>query len=583
MSGFVDIWSVLGIASTNDETQIRRAYARRLKETHPEDDAEGFQRLRRSYEFALQLARHGHFAEADAPDPAPEATAHERVDAQEEPAPHVDAGRAHIEQLLANLGTRLNQTVPDNLGATQALDDLFTSLHLERLDLLQRAESGVAQILLHSVPRSDGLMAKADKFFGWSENRADTFRSPEAESIIARLNDRLLLNQLGTMHSAEAKAFADLKAPPDARARFISAYILHHSSFPELDVIAKLEQQNPALLEELNADNVAWWRRFQARPRISALTVAIAVGLLLFVTVLWRANADTPEGKARILWWLPIGGGALLLLALFRYYVLEWGAIRLHGSYQGQLPIGARIGWLPGIVFFMLTAVVIGGGLPFFAWVFATFGLFAALNATLAAGPSSPVIVPDGPHPLRSRIVRIVYNNVFVIAWLAWLLAERPDMFTTPQLIAICATLTASGIARDLQIEALARDITVNEQRGACAILCAVALALGFAAYLKGGDPKLQPLLVVAVLACVVLRRSVKFKIEIPSFPVWPGVFGLLFVSQALRSVRDFGPTTASGSGEVAGVLLTGSTFLLVGVIIVTVRHLYLLRAASDS
>ncbi len=119
------------------------------------------------------------------------------------------------------------------------------------------------------------------------------------------------------------------------------------------------------------------------------------------------------------------------------------------------------------------------------------------------------------------------------IAWLAWLLADRPTCSsTTPQLIAICATLSASGVARDLQIEAFARDITVNEQRGACAILCAVALALGFAAYLKGGDPELQPLLVVAVLACVVLRRSVKFKIEIPSFPVWPGVFGLLFVSR---------------------------------------------------
>jgi hypothetical protein len=582
LSGFVDIWSVLGIASTNDETQIRRAYARRLKETHPEDDAEGFQRLRRSYEFALQLARHEAFAGTDAAGVPPEDTAHDRVGVQESPAAEVDAGRAHIEQLLADLGGKLNQSVPDTPGAAQALDDLFTSLHLERLDLLQRAESGVARILLQSIPRSDGLLDKADKFFGWSENRADTFRSPEAESIIARLGDRWLLNQLGTMRGAESKAFADLKAPPEPRDRFIRAYILHHSSFPELDVIAKLEQQNPALLEELNADNVAWWRRFESRPRISALTVAVALGFLLAATLLWYADADTPEGKTRILWWLPMGGGALLVLALFRYYVLEWGAIRLHARFHGQLPTGARIGWLPGSVFSML-AVVAAGGSAFLEWVFAAISLFLALGAVLAAGPSTPVIVPDGPHPLRSRVVRIVFNNLFVIAWLAWLLAERPGMFTTPQLIAICAALSASGVARALQIDAFAHDFTVSEQRGACVILCGVAVALGIAAYLKGGDPALQPLLVVAVLACVVLRRSVKFSIEMPSFPVWPGVFGLLYVSQALRSVRDFGPSTASGSEDAAGALVSGATFLLVGVLIAAGRHFNVLRSASDS
>jgi hypothetical protein len=300
--------------------------------------------------------------------------------------------------------------------------------------------------------------------------------------------------------------------------------------------------------------------------------------------VLWRANADTPEGKARILWWLPIGGGALLALAIFRYYILEWGAIRLHGHFQGQLPIGVRIGWLPGSVFFMLAAVATGGaGLNLYEWVFAGFGLFLALNATLAAGPSTPVIDPDGPHPLRSRIVRMVFNNAFVIAWLAWLLAKRPDMFTTPQLIAICATLTASGIARNLQIDAFACDVTVSEQRGACVILSVVAVALGCAAYLKGGDPESQPLLVVAVLGCVVLRRSVKVKFDMPSFPVWPGVIGALYISQALRSVRDFGPSTASGIEDAAGALVSGATFLLVGVVIAAVRHLKVLRLKSVS
>ena len=42
------IWEVLGIAPECDRSDIRRAYARRLKETNPEDDPEAFQALRQA-------------------------------------------------------------------------------------------------------------------------------------------------------------------------------------------------------------------------------------------------------------------------------------------------------------------------------------------------------------------------------------------------------------------------------------------------------------------------------------------------------------------------------------------------------
>ncbi|AZK48541.1 tetratricopeptide repeat protein [Paenibacillus lentus] len=50
-------WSLLGIDPTADESVIKKAYASQLQVYHPEEDPEGYQRLREAYEWAKKRAK----------------------------------------------------------------------------------------------------------------------------------------------------------------------------------------------------------------------------------------------------------------------------------------------------------------------------------------------------------------------------------------------------------------------------------------------------------------------------------------------------------------------------------------------
>ena len=58
-------WQILEIEQTSDKREIKRAYAKRLKSTRPDQDPEGFKELRAAYESALSMTGYLEYQESD--------------------------------------------------------------------------------------------------------------------------------------------------------------------------------------------------------------------------------------------------------------------------------------------------------------------------------------------------------------------------------------------------------------------------------------------------------------------------------------------------------------------------------------
>lgn len=102
-----NIFSVLGIEKTKDELRIRAAYRDKLVFVNPEDNPEGFKRLREAYEEALAFARQG------------------ENDGQEEAASDpVSLFLQKLEGIYRSLPRRLDSREWEKLVRDDVLDDL---------------------------------------------------------------------------------------------------------------------------------------------------------------------------------------------------------------------------------------------------------------------------------------------------------------------------------------------------------------------------------------------------------------------------------------------------------------------------
>ncbi|HKY92620.1 MAG TPA: hypothetical protein VJM11_16345 [Nevskiaceae bacterium] len=356
-------WHVLGIAPTREARDIKRAYAAALKKTHPEDDPEGFQALRRAYEAALGLAQRA-AAISEAPEPQPEVPREPEGDLAAEAealtstaVPDFEAPAPEPESIgeVPKADPGLVAAPPPHVAARSLCEELLLLTPQERpkaiaaimrrpgweqLDFQSALHEQLLWIIEQQFDRYADVIPAAAAYYGWDQQRQRVGQPhPLMERIAARLEGRRWREAVEKDNNAVVReAFALLRQPPDEAAfRRFARWSRQLLTMRHLLVTLNTTQR-AALFFEVDRASVTWWHEHVATfpttidRQLGAAFLGLIVGLLGFVVV--RENVETSTSPAlRLLPWLafPLFWGV--------FAGLEWlGRWWKRALLQGRVP-----------------------------------------------------------------------------------------------------------------------------------------------------------------------------------------------------------------------------------------------------
>jgi len=343
-------WKVLGIPRESDRGAIRRAYAQKLRVTHPEDDPQGFMALRQAYEAALSWVDHGGgwTDEDEADDWGARATAialadesaGAEIDGDPLPPPEPDpeaearaADRAELQRRTAAFAAALRGPWHGDAAAlTAKLDAILTAPAMMEIETREGIENWLAVVLADEIPRSDPVLRAAIDAFGW-ENEG---KHPYAvEQVLRRIDEWRVIQTLRRGDHALSAAWEVLthEKAPDWRRRIGALRPGIAARVRQLFNLA--DYQVRGIAHSFDPGAVAWWRAHLEKPRFGFVDLAVmflAAGLALGLAI-W---GSTPA--------IRVGAGVPLLLAAIAFpfvrlrVVMPW---RIRRKLEDEEP-----GWL---------------------------------------------------------------------------------------------------------------------------------------------------------------------------------------------------------------------------------------------
>lgn len=407
-------WQVLGIARDSDRAAIRRAYAQKLRVTHPEDDPQGFMALRQAYEAALHWVDHDSHWEEDDADVV--ARAPVEVFATEPPASAPDddpvpppepdpeaearaADHAELRRLTFALDAALRGPWHGDAAAlTAKLDAILAAPALIEIAVRESIETWLAELLADTIPRSDAILMPAIKAFGW-ENEG---KHPQAVwQLLGRIDEWRVIQALRRGDHALSSAWNALTRSdaPDWQRRIGALRPGIAGQVQQLFNLA--DYQVPGIAHSFDPQAVLWWRAHLDVPRfgfVDLVAMLLAAGLALGF-LLW---AETPA--------IRVGAGVPLLLAALAFpvirlrVVMPWRLRReLEDAVPGWLDDGWTVLWLfagimlaiwpvtPGVAGTVIALSVAG-----VLWMAVTSARAVSIGSPLSALFSVGVIVMIG-------------------------------------------------------------------------------------------------------------------------------------------------------------------------------------------
>jgi MFS family permease len=455
-----------------------------------------------------------------------------------------------------------------------ALKRLLESPTLSRLDLLQRAEFGVASMFADRIPRTDHLLIQAARFFEWDKRAHESSLPPAARHVLARISDFEFLDAINQRDDENSRAYRALTGPQDPTRRWLSAHFRKDPA--ELRILRLLGAHHPVLFNQIPAETVDWWRRFAERPRPSVpLAFMGLMGAIITFMIAVLTGANEPDGARRaVVAGVTVLGGTAVAV-LFKLFVFDWPMLLIQRRWNGPPPWRLAYAWLPASLIAVAGAQVFRD-VPAVAWAFVGLAALAFIWSAQVAGPAPPA--NWSKEVLNARPVRVVLLNVLFYFFATSIGDTEP--FGGPWTFATYFALLASGYGRDSMAQFFYRSLNVRQRLIAIGVFSLALVAFIASILLVGGNAAYLPWIVWGTLALTMFRRalphSVLFHGSLYAMAgiIFVGIVAAMTTSAALDLDQGFDDNRKT----IAGLAL----FFLYGAVVTIAVELHVMKDQRD-